>query len=78
MSKIDILKHGEFYKKKFKFTCQCGCIFTVEMKPNERDHGLRFVPNTIMPARHYSLGYGVYYDCPECSRGVGGEELDPE
>lgn len=71
MSKLDILKHGEFPKKKFKFICQCGCVFTVETEPTERDYGLRFIPN-------YEYGFNAYYDCPECSRGVGGEEIDPE
>lgn len=71
MSKIDILKHGEFHKKKFKFVCQCGCVFTVETEPNERDYGLRFIPD-------YAYGFNAYYDCPECGREVEGEEVDPE
>lgn len=71
MSKLDILKHGSFYNKKFKFICQCGCVFTVETEPQERDYGLRFIPD-------YAYGFNVYYDCPECGREVEGEELDPE
>lgn len=69
MSKIDILKHGRFYNKKARFTCQCGCMFDVKTKPNELNTDLRTEPDEL-------FGDRIFYICPECNHEVEGVRID--
>lgn len=58
---MEILEHGKYFKSK-RVRCECGCLFTFEVKDIQREYGESdgIEPLVICPEckqRNYILNY---------------------